>query len=497
MKTKALRCLLVALVLLVSSFCFLYGAIHTVPNATYTGIRSLNASDINVNLSWIEQYREGALLLRNPFTSEPQKGASFRLSYLLLSQPFRIIHVSNAVAYHAQRIFVGAVLLLALFGFLKAYLEDERSTWIAFLFLCFTSGIGFLVRTQLPESSDLSIPESNLFLSLGEAPHFLFSLLFLWLGIASFYRATVGHRKGIVIALASLLVLWWDHPFDAFILAPVCLANVWQLPLKRDRILFVAGCALISIPAALYYQWLKSNIGFSTLGTTQNLMLSPSPGSLLSGLLPLVVLSVPAAIVLWRDPEKRRLLAFLSLWIGVQLLLAYAPVPFQRRLVAGIQFPLVLLAAHTLRRISFNAVIVAIILLCSLGSFWIMSRQTLDIATGGMPFYLPNSYVSAFNWLRLQKSKDTILSGFFTGNFIPGYTGFTSYVGHSSLTVNAREKRRNVENFYRNPNAEFLAQNGIRLMFWGIEERHLSDVKLESRFQPLYSSGGIWILKAR
>jgi hypothetical protein len=300
----------------------------------------------------------------------------------------------------------------------------------------------------------------------------------------------------MLVCLVSLAILWWDHPFDAVILAAICFANLWQIRSRRDRWMFAAVSVVISAPAVLYYQWLKTNAGFSTLGTAQNLMLSPSPLSLIAGILPLLLLSAPAALRLWKDHEKRRFIIFVITWFVVQCVLAFLPLPFQRRLLAGIQLPLALLASITLSNLRSKAAVAAVVIVCSAGSFVAMSRQIREISSSGMPFYLPDAYITAFKWMDQQEKKGVILSGFFTGNFIPGYTGFTAYTGHSSLTVRARDKRRNVEVFYRNPDPRFLAQNGISWIFWGLEEQHFGGAKLDPSYPVLHSSGPIRILAA-
>jgi hypothetical protein len=112
-----------------------------------------------------------------------------------------------------------------------------------------------------------------------------------------------------------------------------------------------------------------------------------------------------------------------------------------------------------------------------------------------MPFYLPEAYQQAFEWLDHQKDKGSVLSGFVTGNFIPPYTGFQSYVGHSSLTPNIAEKRRRLETFYKNPGPEFLKENGFQYVFWGAEEHQISGRrKIPGILTPAYSRQGVYIL---
>src|SRR5262245_1737445 len=90
----------VLLALVLSSLCFLYGAFHKVPGSIYTGLRSINVSDLNVHMSFIGQCREGKFFVKNQHTAEPQAGLSVRPGYYLLSIPFRFSSLSNPVVYH-------------------------------------------------------------------------------------------------------------------------------------------------------------------------------------------------------------------------------------------------------------------------------------------------------------------------------------------------------------------------------------------------------------
>jgi len=335
-----------------------------------------------------------------------------------------------------------------------------------------------------------------LFVSLGEAPHFLYSLLFLWSAITSFYLATRGNSKAWYVYFLSLCLIWWEHPFEAVVVIAVCFANIWQLPDWRKRLLFIGGTAILSLPPYLYYRQLTTLPAFAGWGSAQNLMLSPSFPALLCAFLPLIIFSIYGVIILRRQPDHTRLLYFLVTWILVQFLLAYSPFPFQRRLIAGIQFPLALLASYALIRVKFMTAI-AVILLASASNVWVMTQQISDISTGQMPYYMPQSYRDAFQWLDGQKEKRAVLSGFVTGNFIPAYTGFATYVGHSSLTPEILAKRRLLVNFYRHPDPVFLKKNEIQYIFWGLEERHLSSYPLDKMFQVVYDKGSIKILSTK
>src|SRR5262249_54364033 len=149
---------------------------------------------------------------------------------------------------------------------------DDRTSLIVFALLAFTSGAGILFSRWLPSSADLWVPESSLFLTLGETPHFVFSLPLLWLGITGFYAAASG-RCGFWIPLLTLAILWWEHPYDAVILCAVTGANIWQLS-RSKAVQYIVGGALVSLPPVLYYYHLRSIPTFQTW-EAQNILASP------------------------------------------------------------------------------------------------------------------------------------------------------------------------------------------------------------------------------
>src|SRR5262249_51517868 len=149
----------------------------------------------------------------------------------------------------------------------------------------FTAGLGIVLHHWI-SSVDFDLPESSLFLSLGEAPHFLYSLLFLWAGIAAIYAGKPA------IYFICLLALWWEHPFEAVILVCVVFANLWILKERKQQILTVIVTAGVSIPPYLYYQHLKNTPAFSGWGSAQNLMTSPGILAVISGYFPLLLFAV-------------------------------------------------------------------------------------------------------------------------------------------------------------------------------------------------------------
>jgi hypothetical protein len=482
------KVVLVLTALLLSSFCYLYGLLQPHAGTFYTGIRTLNASDYNVNLSWIQQFREGHFLLKNLYTAQLHNGFLVRPIYFLLSAPFAWIPFSNTLVLHLLRLLCGFALLWSLIPLLEFFTEDKQITRNAFLLLAFSSGIGVLFSS----SADLNLPESVLFLTLGEPPHFLYSLLLLWGGIVSLYLTSKDsrHQWGFYLCLA---LLWWEHPFDAVILGSLAIATLWNLPAKQRWIL-LAGTLLISLSPALYYRALFKLPAYAGW-SAQNVMTSPPFLSLLCAFLPLIVLAIPrVADFKNADPQKKRRLAFLLTWLLLQLVLAYIPVSFQRRLIAGVQFPLAVLAARTLNRWKSKIAPAMVILLVTATNVFVMMQETKALKNKDMPFYLPLSYKNMFDWMAAQKTKAPVLSGFITGNFIPGYTGFPVFAGHSALTPQIGTKRSQMIAFFKEPDSRFLLRESIAFVFWGLEEQRIGGPDLSLKLQPVHVEAPVTLL---
>ncbi len=493
MTRSYLRFFLIVVAIAFSSACYIYGYQNVPKGSVYTGIRSLNASDFNAHLSFIDECRKGNFFIRNRFTSEPHQGFLVRPVYFVLSIPFRYVSLNNSTVFHIMRVVCGILLLIILFPLLGCFELEKKTEIIAFVLLVFTSGLGIVTKRWLPQTVDLNVPESILFLSLGEAPHFIFSALFLWTGLTFLYLTIARTSKRFLIGyFLCLTVLWWEHPFDAVIMIAVSVGSIFLIPGMKFRILILAGIGFLSLPPFLYYQKLKSLPAFAGWASSQNLMTSPPFMAVISGIFPLLLFAIPGFVTLWQDPRKRKMMLFLSIWCASQLLLIYLPFPFQRRLIAGIQFPFAVLGAYGLRKFpNFSAAL--ILLVCMTTNFYITAEFIRELRSQAMPFYLPQYYKNAFDWLALQKDDGAALSEFVTGNFIPAYSSHPSFMGHSSFTPNILKRREQAVLFYKHPDENFLKRNNIQYVFWGIEEKKKIGGKFSLEWPVGYNAGNITI----
>jgi hypothetical protein len=481
-----LRAVVISIAVLASSSVYIFGYLQKVPGSSYSGIRSMNASDFNVNAAWVKQAQDGNVIFQNPFTSVHQKPFLIRPFYVAISLPFHLFKLDPSTILHIWRIILSTVLLISLFRLIQIFDQNPSRITIAFLLIAFTSGIGYFLRKIVPASADFQIPEAFLFLTLGEVPHFQYSILLLWSGVAGIFVYSKSDRSGLWIFLICLGLLWWDHPFDALSLIAIGTFAALSLNGWRKKVFFFIVVALISIPPVIYFMAL-SKLPYAQGAAEQNLMPSPKFVSLLPAFLPLILLAILGAIDQLRIPERRNVVIFLIGWSILHFAMAYLPVAFQRRLLSGVQFPLSILAAFGLQQKIKKPIFIGVILIfLACTNFYIIKTQIDELKSRTMPFYLPAQYESAFQWLSNQP-KGPVLSAFITANFIPANTGMPAYWGHSALSPNISGKHLAVKNFYESPNSDFIHANNIRYIFVGWEERQYSTPELLPPFSCIYN----------
>ena len=254
-KTLLIRGLLVFLALLLSSSVCFFGYLQKVPDSSYSGIRSMNASDFNANGAWLRQALDGKFIFRNPFTSEKQTPFLIRPFYSAISLPFRWANLSSPVILHIWRLIFSIILLASLFPLIKVFEKNQNRINIAFLLLAFTSGAGYFFHKIVPGSADLGLPEAFLFLTLGEAPHFQYSILLFWVAVAALFLYGENRRSALWVFLVCLGLLWWDHPFDAITLtalSSLAVMAVYRMAEKDYLLLtriscFPSTCSLLCV----------------------------------------------------------------------------------------------------------------------------------------------------------------------------------------------------------------------------------------------------------
>lgn len=498
------------IVLIVCSLPIIYFSFFPKDNLVFLGRRYTNSQDVYTYVSFIEQGRQGKNLFENLFTTEPQKPSLIRPSYLLIGKFADAFNASSINAFHMSRIIFDILFIFVLWKFLSLFFTDEKHKFIAFALLLTSSGFGAMVYKWLADSADLWIPESNTFLSLGEAPHFILSQA-LMLGGYYLFIDYLKNKKVTTIIISCILffILSFEHPFNLVVIAPVLfLTAVWNTTPWVKASLIALGSAMGLFYA--YYSTITNPI--LALWQNQNILLSPIPLAYASGFGILLILAIVGIEKILN--EKLSLTdKFLIVWTTINIFLLYFPVNFQRRLVEGLHVPLGILATIGLLFLvqkykvkKQNSIVILAIIILSLTSIFMVYTDFKFIEqdkSDSYYYHIDQNEMKAIKWLGGKtNSNDVILSNWYLGNLVPGIIGRKVYIGHKIQTVDWDTKNKSLDLFVQNTNSElsknFLKENGITYILIG-----KNDVILQNGFKAenypslksVYSEGGVAIYK--
>ncbi|MEA3341563.1 MAG: hypothetical protein U9R15_16485, partial [Chloroflexota bacterium] len=272
--------------------------------------------------------------------------------------------------------------------------------------------------------------------------------------------------------------------------------------------------ALLSAPVVAYSAWVFTSDRVYATWAAQNLILSPHPFHYLSAYSAPLLLAAFAARAAWRDEGT----AWLPLaWVAIVPLLVYLPFNLQRRLVAGVQVPLSLLAAwgaarlwrkstiqHRLFRVTIRRWLVVALLATMLptnlilltgSSAWMFARPT--------PIFRDRAEIAALDWLAGQTDlSDVILTARDTGIYLPVRASARVFVGHGLETVDVDAKEAMVARFFSAPADDawrqwLLKEYSVDFVFWGPVERALGDFDpgRTAYLRPIYNTSGYSIFE--
>ncbi|MBM3129822.1 MAG: hypothetical protein FJ009_14515 [Chloroflexi bacterium] len=489
------------------------------PGTEYTGLL-INVEDGSY-LSAIGQGIEGAWLYLIPFTTEAHAPAFIQVFYLALGHAARALNLSATAMWHLARVIADLVLFIVLYGFIARFLESPSQRRVAYALAIFSAGYAFwrfpfdppTVWEALP--MELRVPEAHIFYSALTYPHFALGIALMlatfWLLLRVLNEEPT--RAQILAAFGAgigNLLIGIVFPFLMYLMIAVTGAYFVFLMWQRRRILWRAlvGLGIVfAIPAPLfaYYQLVLMTNPVFQHWNAQATTLSPHPIHFGLTYLPLLI----CAALAWRsstrvDESRRRLFAFLWIWISVVAILLYVPITQQRRFVEGVQVPLAILAALGLcevalprlartrvfialsQRPNYSAaglqrlVIVGIIALASLASFylWLSSVVLLGVVQP-YPLFRPTAELQAMDWLPANTApSDAILSSYWSGSFIPARAGKRVFVGQRYETIRFDEKRAAAERFFDAATDDasrvaLLREYRVAYVFWGQAEREL------------------------
>ncbi len=463
------------LVCLITLLPIVYAYITTPNGFHFMGLVK-SVGDSNTYFDYLNQASQGHFFFRNSYTSENSNPFLIRPLFWLMGV-FTTFLPSIAV-WHAARVLVTFAFLFFSYYFVSLFTRNVLQRRLAFLIIAIGSGAGFFVKlfNQVIGthygSVDLRITEAIPFLTFNSAPHFTFSLLLI-IGIMGFFYLGITQIRWKYMVYSGLLgfLLGFEHIYDMIPIYVVTGSYIAVLCFKEGKINAkyakkLAVFYIISMPSFIYYFLVFTLDPIYKSWTAQNLLLSPKLSNYMFGFGFILFF---AMIYIFLKLANKDLFSskgdlFLIVWLVMNFLLLYLPVPIQRRFVEGLFIPIATLASFGFYkffiylglRVKHLPILIALFLILILptnaNNYWAYFNLENNFQdTNSVSFYLPDSEYKALIWLRDNTNHDSIvLASPRLSSYIPRISLNKVYVGHWAQTVKYSEKLEWYQNFILN-----------------------------------------------
>ncbi|MBN1641974.1 MAG: hypothetical protein JXA09_12130 [Anaerolineae bacterium] len=498
-----------ALMLALSCVAYLFAYLVSPADQVFLGFLA-NNDDNQLYLSYMREGAEGAWLTTVRFTPEEHEGALLLPVYHVLGKVARALGAPNELVFHVARLVGGIGLLGAVYWLIALVLPTDAARRSAFLLVCFSSGLGWLLaiagladRWVVPV--DIRMPESSTFLTVFTSPHFVLGVTLEVLTFA-FYLGAERRRGHLVGAALSLLLLSLTLVYSVIVVAGVLVVLAVVRCAQERRLCGSAIRNTIAVglpctPVIAYYVLLLTYEPFwSVVYGEHDVVASPPLLALVLGyglVFGLAVLGIGhwARERRWTTPRL-----MVAIWVVVNGLLAYAPLAFQGKLLAGWHVALCLAGAAGLhgaflpwlgRRAWFaraaertphlreTARNVALILTVPTTMLVSLLGFRVALAEHYFPYYLPVDDVAVVRWLATRTDDgDVLLASYGIANYWVAHSSSRAFLGHQDAVLDPVGKDDMLRRFYSGTAADeeqraLVREYGITHVFHGALEREL------------------------
>ena len=470
---------------------------------------------------------EGKFFLENRFTTEPQKGRFLILYMWLVGQVSRLTDWGIPASWYFVGFFAGVGFMLAAWRFAGLLFNDMRSRLLAYLFVAFSGGVGWVhffitVQSQRGLSGGYLKDPFNYQWNWST---FGSMLTPLWVTPAALFLVCacliVGNNRRFLRLLLGVILpplIWFIHPYTGiaayftFVLYPLVpvAGAMWRLEAipwgsVRERFKAVLPLLLSFAIVVAYLFWSQQDTVYSinskcvfSWTPSYSVFLYPFAYGLL---LPLAVYGLR-----WSALLGTRARDMLIAWFVASVTLAVNPFLFGAKFQYLVHLPLAIFAAHGLLELRRRSEYVRN-LLKGVGAFVIGVFLFLNSAivifkdfprTASDPnIYLSASELGAMDVLKRQ-SPGNVLSSVRTGNRIPWLTAKKAYVGHWFLTIHQERKIDEVAAFFgpqlsTEEKRSWLAKQQIRYIYYGPAERAAGSIDPSLGLSTIYDQDGVAI----
>ena len=484
---------LIAFTLFVSTLPYLLGYFITPPGTYFIGT-PYNIDDYCNYLSWLRQMADGRFFLHNMFTTDKQNDLEFSVFFWLLGRVMAVTHCSPQAALQFARLVGGLGLLALIYRFYRYCLPtDKYARLAAFGFACLSSGLGWVQWHHWQDKNlpggpvDAWQPEAYTFLSIYTSALMTVSTLLI---LGALYALLLGEQTrkwkypviaglcgGILGNMHSYDVLHLSAAWGLFLIVLTILrrgkgmamswargvlalaltlpTTLYMLYVFNAEAVFKARANVPTLSPAVWHYFLGYGLVFGLAALAGLLLVRAAPAKPV-GAAPRGRPSLedsPAVSEEGGHTQKEGghggpplPLLFALCWAVAGLLIAYFPMPFQRKMLMGEHLPLCLLAgvgaAWLARRFAprHQALTVALLVLASAPSSALFLRrdfrhlETLKSETHLTPYPLLDQR-DVYRWLRAHTPADAAVVGL-PGlcTYLPGEAGRAVWAGHWAET---------------------------------------------------------------
>lgn len=400
--------------------------------------------------------------------------------------------------------------------------------YLALLFAGFSTGVGWLLPL-LPGRIFMDRPDLANFPMMPEAyiftSSFIFGLNIASLALMALLYGQLLHAeekqswKHVTIAAVAAFVLANIHTYDAIpMLGVLAIWFVYKLSQRKSTFtVLTLGTVIIAAILPVIYQWIifQNDMQFRLKAVTYTA--APPLIDVLMSYGLVLFFAVLGVIYICRKRHESRRSFLLLAWVGITLMAIYLPrwlghpLSFERKMIEGMHWPLCLLAAagivwvleHINSRAVQKVIALVVLIISCISSFqfigWSLANaQDNNSSRANVlmpPLYISDGDQAAMNYLTLNgNQKEAVLSLTFVGNYIPGQTGMTVYLGHWAETIHYEDKLSETLKFYtgkmtQQEAREWLAKNHIGYILLGSYEHQLGAV-LPFPLKQVFSESG-------
>ena len=444
------------------------------PARIFMGFRYMSGDHYQYAAFMRQAVDGGGLLMRNPFTSEPQSGVFLFPLFWLVGKLARLTGGNIVPWWEALRLVAGALYIGAFWHFSGLFFRTQRQRTLATALFCLGGGLDWIIlalaAAGVPGLERLLYPSHHPWnwSTFGSMlmPNWILAATLLT--VAARAACDSGRRRDLAL-LVLLPLLWHVHPYSAMVgyltfallpLVPLVVAAGSLAPMPWGRFrshVRVALPALLSfVLVAPHLLWAGSDLVFRR-SSGQGALWSEtfSPGWYLQSyglILPLAWFGLRALV---REPSLHA--DVVLAWLAAALLLSINP------LSSGVKFqylvfpPLALLAARGLlelythlpwaRRLAGSrAAMMGLVGALGLNSLLIPVKD-LPQTPRESKIFMSSDELTAMRWLDRQPD-GIVLSTQRAGNRIPWLAGKVVFVGHWFLTLDHDAKLARAKLFF-------------------------------------------------